>query len=169
MIRIIAIFVCVLLQSSFSSFVPIFGLTPDFIIIGLVLLASKNDVLDGIKIGVIAGLLQDLVSYGYFGMGLFVKTLSGFSAAFLKKQIFSDNILSKMAIAFIVVIINGAATLIFMNMFYFHINIIKELITVTLPTAVYTGVMLGLILIIREIVLIVFSRMVKYGIRTSSR
>lgn len=170
MSKIIIIFVCFLLQSSSGNFLSMFNILPDFIVIGIVLITSKNNILNGVKIGVAAGLVQDLLSYGAFGTGLFVKTLDGFFAGFFKKQIFSDNILSSMVIVSLIVVLNGLFSLIFMNIFYTRINILKELYFLTLPAAVCTGLFLGAVLLFKEIFKIIFNRILKYyGIRTASR
>ncbi|MFH1823935.1 MAG: rod shape-determining protein MreD [Candidatus Firestonebacteria bacterium] len=156
-IRLIVIFVCFLFQS--SSFISIFNISPDFILIGVVLVVLKNDVVDGIKIGIFAGLLQDVLSSGTFGIGLFTKTLSGFFAALLKKQIFSDSLLSKMLIVFLVVLINGASSLILMSLFYVKINIFNELYSITLPTAVYTSLLLCVLLLLKKILINISKKM----------
>ena len=170
MIKYIILFVCFLLQSTSANFVSVFGIVPNFILIGIILLVSRKDLFDGIRLGVFVGLLQDLLSFGYFGIGLFVKTLSGFSTSFFKKQIFSDNIISKMIIVVISVIINGISTVIFISAFYKKIDIYKDIITVTLPAAVYTSLILGAILLIKEKSLKISRKILKYyGIRAFTR
>lgn len=149
--RLFVIFVCFLLQS--SSFISIFNIQPNFILIGIVIVTLKNDLLDGIKIGLFAGLFQDIISYGTFGMGLFTKTLSGFFAALLKKQIFSDNILSKMLIVFLVTLLDGATSLILINLFYTKVNILNALYSTTLPIAICSGLILGVFLLFERILI----------------
>ena len=126
------------------------SITPDFVLICIVIVTVKDEISSGLKVGALAGLIQDLISNGTFGMGLFVKTFSGFIAAFSKKQIFSDNIVSKMFIVLIVTLVDGIISLFLLNIFYARISVMKEFLTLTLPMAVYNGILLGVILLIRD-------------------
>ena len=146
--KIIGLFVCFLLQASCRDYLLFFGAAPDFIILGLVLIIKKNNILDGVLFGAGSGLVYDLVSYGAFGAGIFSLTLAGFIIAFLKKHVFSDNVFSKALIAFIVTLLYGLLSLLFLNMFYSNINVFGELLRIALPVSLFTALLLFLAVII---------------------
>ncbi|MEI6845910.1 MAG: rod shape-determining protein MreD [Candidatus Firestonebacteria bacterium] len=146
LIRILILFSGLLFQTAVRDNFLLLGYAPDFLIIGLVLAVKKNNLLDGVLLGAGCGLLYDLVSYSYFGFGIFTLTLAGFFTAFLKKQVFTDNVFSKMLIALLVCLINGIVSLLIINYFYAPVNLTLELVRLVLPVSVYTSVLLTVLL-----------------------
>ena len=146
--KIIGLIFCFLLQASCRDNLLIFGIAPDFIILGLVLVIKKNSKLDGVLFGAGCGLFYDLISYNTFGTGIFTLTLSGFIIAFLKKHVFSDNIFSNVIITLLAALFNGMLSLVLLQFFYININILNELVRISLPVSLYTSLLLFLIVII---------------------
>ncbi len=146
--KIIGLLVCFLLQASCRKYLLFSGIAPDFIILGLVLAIKKNDLLDGTIYGAGCGLFYDLISYGTFGAGVFTLTISGFIIAFLKKHVFSDNVFSKILITLIITLVSGFLSLSFLYLFYTKINVLSELLRITLPLALSTSFVLFLAVVI---------------------
>jgi len=148
LLRIFFLFLFFLFQLAVRDNLLFFGFAPNLLIIGLVLTVKKNNLLDGVLLGAGCGLLYDLVSYGYFGFGIFSLTLSGFLTAFFKKQVFTDNAGSKMLIAFLLTLLNGIISLFVINYFYVPVNLTREFVRVVLPEALCTSVFLGALLLL---------------------
>ncbi len=146
--KIIGLIICFLLQASCRNYLIIFGVAPDFLILGLVLAVGKKNLLEGILLGAGCGVVYDLLSYGAFGTGIFSFTLAGFVIAFLKKQVFSDNVISGVLIALIVTLLNSLLALLLVNFFYIGIDLLGELLRVALPVSIYTSLLLFLVVTI---------------------
>ncbi|MEI7903787.1 MAG: rod shape-determining protein MreD [Candidatus Firestonebacteria bacterium] len=140
-------FICFLLQTSFTGFMAVGNAMPNFVIIGLVLIISKEGPGNGIKTGIVAGLFQDLISGAAFGTGLIVKVLDGFLIGLLKRQTFSDNLISKAAIGIIVTLSDGLASLLILYFTAGSFNIGGAFFLRVLPNALYTGIIIFVLLV----------------------
>ena len=139
-------FICFLLQTSFTRYMAVGSIAPNFVIIGLVLIISKEGPVNGLKVGVFAGLFQDLISGAAFGTGLIVKVIDGFLTGFLKSQTFSDNLISKTIIGFVVTLADGFATLVMLYLSTGSFGLTGVFFFRVIPNALYTGFILIIIL-----------------------
>jgi rod shape-determining protein MreD len=76
------LFFLVVLQILLNNFLTIKGVTPDFVLIGVVYIALKEGQISGAVAGFAAGLLLDLYFGESIGISALAKTLSGFIAGY---------------------------------------------------------------------------------------
>ncbi len=139
----VLLFLCFLLQTSLGREFAVLGAAPNFLVIALVFTSSKKGAVDSmIRYGLPLGLMQDFVSSGYFGLGLTVQAVNGFFAGLLLKQTYSENYLSKAGIAALVTLIDGFASLVLLNVYYGGPNIFTHFFFYTVPSALYTGLLM---------------------------
>ncbi|MCX5776432.1 MAG: rod shape-determining protein MreD [Candidatus Firestonebacteria bacterium] len=147
LIRVFVLFIFFLFQLALRDSFVLWGITPNFLIIGLALTVKKNNLLDGVLIGAGCGLFYDFISYSTFGSGILTLTFAGFLTVFLTKHIFTENKFSKVLIVFLVALLHGAITLFIINYFYARINIAVEIIRLALPVSIYSALLYSLLLL----------------------
>ena len=81
------VIVALILQVAYFSFYPLGGVTPDLLLIVVIILALFNGPRHGAYWGFLAGLLQDLFSGGLFGVNIVSKLLLGYTFGFLKQKL----------------------------------------------------------------------------------
>ncbi len=141
------LFLCFLLQTSLGREIAVLGAGPNFLVIALVFTSSKKGPIDSmIRYGLPLGLMQDFASSGYFGLGLTVQAANGFFAGLLLKQTYGDNHLSKAGIAALVTLIDGFVSLALIKFYYGGGNIFASFFSYTGPSALYTGLLMFILL-----------------------
>jgi len=94
-------FLALLVQTSFSQQMKLTGVKPDLLLIFTVFVALDNDPDVGGVYGFSVGLLLDLLGGGIVGSNSLAKTLLGSSLGFLRKLVFGENRLVKVALVFV--------------------------------------------------------------------
>lgn len=74
------------IQVTFASMLSFDNITPDFVVILLVLFTLKRGQFNGTVLGFSYGLLFDLISGGLIGSAAFSKTVSGFIAGYFYNE-----------------------------------------------------------------------------------
>ena len=87
------------LQSLFSSYGKLFGITPDLLLIVVVIWGVWRGGVEGALLGFTLGLFQDIFSSTVY-LHLISKTLVGFSAGILKENLYGDESYISMILVF---------------------------------------------------------------------
>ena len=69
----------------------IFGVKPELLLIAVLFFGFNFGIARGIEVGIIAGILKDIFSVGYFGISIISFTLTGFIAGCLKDKLLKEN------------------------------------------------------------------------------
>lgn len=98
--------ISLILQSTLFTHLAIAGVKPDLILIFVVLYAFLNGPREGAVIGIIGGLVQDLLFGQYIGLNAITKLTVGFLFGYLERKIYKENLLIPMLVVFAATIAN---------------------------------------------------------------
>jgi rod shape-determining protein MreD len=99
-------FICFILQSTIFSHLTVAGVKPDLVLILIIFYALLHGPKEGMKIGIIGGLMQDLI-FGYnIGMNSVAKVIVGFVFGLLERKIYKENLLIPMVALFLGTFLN---------------------------------------------------------------
>ena len=95
-----------ILQSTFISVLPI-KIKPDLVFVMVVLFALLNGVRDGMVVGGLAGLLQDILRGRLIGMNLLALALTSCIVGWLENKIYKENIMVPVVVVFLATLLHG--------------------------------------------------------------
>lgn len=72
--------VLLILQSTAFSYIAIYGIKPDFLLILVILNGFLRGTREGAFLGFLAGVIQDMTYGGYFGLNALTKMAAGYLA-----------------------------------------------------------------------------------------
>lgn len=132
------------IQTTVNRFVHIDQLFPDILLIISVFIGLEFGKSNGFKCGLVIGLLEDTISYGYLGMETFVNAMTGFSAGFLREHFMYDSTPVRWTLVLLFSLFNGLVFLavsrevlqIDLSPGFFHRFLIQALLNVILTTPV---------------------------------
>ena len=138
-----------LFQSSIASSISIFGVKPDLLVLVLFMFAVKCGVLPATYVGFFIGLAQDLYTPGILGQNALAKTVAGFFAGLFNEKVVRVDPILQVILIFIVFIVNDS---IFLGVQLMRSGgsmnlILTDMITATVPRALYSLVFAALPLI----------------------
>jgi len=128
-----------LLQEMLVPFITIKTASPDLLLIIVAVAGFIEGPVTGATVGLVAGLLQDLVIPGSVGLNLLIKTLVGFLAGKVERTVFGSSMLMPLIGFFIV---SFSAQLLYIFTAFLFGDLIEVSIAfkaVLLPSAVYTA------------------------------
>ncbi|WP_408954914.1 rod shape-determining protein MreD [Natroniella sp. ANB-PHB2] len=125
-------FVC---QALFFSRGVLGQITPDFLLIVVMILSINYGKTAGGIAGFLAGFLQDLFSGGLFGINIISKTLVGFLVGFFKKKVYQDSFSLPPLILFFATVINQVLVILFTNYLFSFVTLEQAIEGVILPLA----------------------------------
>ncbi len=150
--NILIIALALLVQSTILWRFSIMGIKPDLAMLVLILLVNSSSQVESIVYGFIIGFLQDVYTPEFLGANAFTMSLMGFLLDNVKERLTVENYSVKIGVAFTACIIHDLISLSFYTKLDF--SMMKELfIRESLPGAVYTSVILFIIVLIREFVI----------------
>ena len=133
------------IQGILGPWFAIQKIRPDFLLIFIIFIGQREGKIFGQISGFSFGLLIDLLGMGTFlGLSIFVKTLAGFLAGYLKNQKRKINIFSYYSIILVILFTH----FFFFYSFYYHslhLSLQYRIIRYILPSVIYTGVFYFLI------------------------
>ncbi len=133
------------IQGLVGPWLAIQKIRPDFLLLFIIFIGQKEGKMFGQLSGFSIGLLADLLGMGTFiGLSIFVKTISGFLAGYLKNQKNKMNVFSYYIMVLIIIFIH----FFFMYIFYYHsmnLSFQYRIIRYVLPSVIYSGVFYFLI------------------------
>jgi len=101
------LFVAVLLQSSILPMISVWGQSIDLLLILVVVHALLFGLYEGAVIGFFAGLLEDLLAGGVFGLALLPKFFLGAAFGLLHRRVFKENPFVPVSACFVASVLAG--------------------------------------------------------------
>ncbi len=81
----------ILLQSTALNFIAINGIKPDLVLVLIILNGFLRGTREGAFLGFVGGVMQDLVSGGYFGMYALTNITAGYLGGLGEGRLYRDN------------------------------------------------------------------------------
>jgi len=81
----------ILLQSTALNFIAINGIKPDLVLVLVILNGFLRGTREGAFLGFVSGVMQDLVSGGYFGMYALINMTAGYLGGLGEGRLYRDN------------------------------------------------------------------------------
>ncbi|PID59657.1 MAG: rod shape-determining protein MreD [Ignavibacteriae bacterium] len=141
-----------IIQVSVIPLLAIGTITPDLVLILVVIFALKYGQFNGTIYGAIAGLTFDLISGGILGSAMFAKTISGFITGYFFNENKVDQNLSTMYLLLVVFI---AATV---NSFFYLLIISSEIKLTVAHLIVEQGILPGLYTALFVLPIVIFNQ-----------
>lgn len=130
----------IVFQTTVANIISIKGISPDFLLIWIVLIAIRYGQVESTLFGFIIGLLYDLATGGVIGLSSLSKSLSGFMAGYFFNENKIEITLSSYRFLLIVLL-----TSVIHNLFYYliflqgsELNTFRSIVMVGGITALYT-------------------------------
>lgn len=129
--------ITVIMQSTIVPLLSIKGIHPDVLLLIVVSYALLSGKENGVGMGFFAGLLQDLVSGGIFGVGTISKLATGYMFGLAERKVFKEHVLLPILATFVATIFNGLGGVILLSVFGYKVNFIAALTQNILPLVGY--------------------------------
>jgi len=126
-----------LLQIIFAPSLTILGVTPNFLMVAVIILAFIRGSKEGTIIGFVAGLLFDLIGTAAIGPMALALTLTGFVAGILKEQIFAHSWVLPVTVLGIASLVAETIYLIMITALGLPMDFFIALVSRALPGALY--------------------------------
>ncbi len=144
----ICIFVLVIIQSTFLEYIKIYNIKPNLLIVFVIAVALLRGNVEGAVVGLILGLLQDVISgrvIGFYGLlGMYLGVIIGS----VNKRLYRENF-------FVIIFFTLAASITYESIVFiltvflkYNADILYSFRTFILPEAVYNSVLSVFIYII---------------------
>jgi len=136
---LLLVLVTLILQTTALNYMVIYGFKPDLVLILVILNGFLRGTREGAFLGFSAGILQDLVSGGYFGLNAITEMVAGYLAGLGKDRLYRDN---RVIAAGLTWVCTMGAQLIFYILLLsvdVPVPVVKALAYVILPTAFYNA------------------------------
>ena len=126
-----------LMQVIFGSSLSILGVTPNFLMVAVVLIAFVRGSKEGTIVGFIAGLLFDFIGATVVGPMALALTITGFVAGILKEQIFAGGWLMPVSVLGVASLVSETVYLILIVALGLPMDFFAALFTRAVPGALY--------------------------------
>jgi rod shape-determining protein MreD len=124
-----------------ATWLKALNVTPDLVLILVVSLGLLRGPDQGLIFGLIAGFFMDLLSGGIIGVHALSKMALGFSAGFMEKTIFKDNLLIPSFTVFGATLLFESFNIIMYIAFNAHYNFLGTFVSSILPMAFYNAIL----------------------------
>ncbi|PRR82442.1 rod shape-determining protein MreD [Clostridium vincentii] len=125
---LLAIFLLIV-DNSFAPFISIKGAWPSFLFIFAIAYSIINGPKEGMIIGIIAGLLQDIFFYDGFGVNTLINMIFCFTAGNIGEDIWREKSLIPTITVFIMTILKYLVVFIIFYLLKIHIDFFRGVIT----------------------------------------
>lgn len=134
-----------ILQTTILNFIVIRGVKPDLVLILVILNGFLRGTREGAFLGFVGGVLQDLVSGGYFGVNALSKMFAGYLAGLGEGRLYRDNRIIAAGLTGICTI--GAQMLYYLllTLVDVQINILTAFADIIIPVGLYNMLVVLLI------------------------
>ena len=126
-----------LLQVVFGSSLSILGVTPNFLMVAVIVIAFVRGSKEGTIVGFIAGLLFDFIGTTVIGPMALALTLTGFVAGILKEQVFAGGWLLPVSVLGVASLVSESVYLMVITALGLPMDFFAALFTRALPGALY--------------------------------
>lgn len=132
------------LQVMIAPHIPIFGVTPNLLLLVVITLAFVEGAPAGAAAGFAAGLLMDLLSTGPIGAWALVMSVTGYLSGSLKQNLFAEGWLAPVTVGVIAALVADFAYLIVVTVIGVGPSFWSALGRLVLPRAVYNAILVML-------------------------
>lgn len=141
----LVIILAFVLQNTLMPLFQIFGIQPDLVLVTVVCFSFIEGQVIGGANGFLGGLFQDFVSLRGFGVNALSLTIIGYGTGLVEQTVFAGNLLLVIPAVTLATILSQFlyVWLAFLVGYQVHLSFLK----VTLPTAVYNGLLSPLVFI----------------------
>ncbi len=136
---LLLVLVTLILQTTALDYMAIYGVKPDLVLILAILNGFLRGTREGAFLGFSAGILQDLVSGGYFGLNALTKMVAGYLAGFGKDRLYRDNRVIAAGLTWVCTVWSQLVFYILLLLVNVSVPVVKALTYVILPTAFYNA------------------------------
>lgn len=126
-----------LIQTTFAPSLAILGTVPNFLLVGVVVMAFVYGSAQGTMIGFVAGLAYDLIGTATVGPMALTLTLTGFAAGMLQEQIFAAGWLLPVSVLGVTSLLTETLYLSILLLLGERLSFGTALLTRALPGALY--------------------------------
>ena len=126
-----------LLQIILGSSLSILGVTPNFLMVAVVVIAFVRGSKEGTIVGFIAGLLFDFIGTTVIGPMALTLTVTGFVAGILKEQIFAGGWLLPVSVLGVASLVSESVYLMVITALGLPMDFFAALFTRAVPGALY--------------------------------
>ena len=139
----VAILVLLLLQTTFVPFLSIGGFLPDVLLSWVVYIAVTRGQLEATITGFAVGLLQDVVTVQFFGLGALTKTLAGFVAGYFFNENLTEQTLGSYRFLLITLLSSFVHNLLYYGIFLQGIQdaLLTTMVEFSVAVSLYTALM----------------------------
>lgn len=132
-------------QISVGNLFSIYGVKPDLVLLLVIFNALLQGHREGAFMGFFAGLIEDLLIFGWPGLNVLVKMAAGYLAGLGKNSLYQDNLLVVIIISWTVTL--AAQMLYYLLLLYMQIQVTPALamFQVMLPVATYNAILVPLL------------------------
>lgn len=130
-----------ILQTTVLDFVAIKGVKPDLVALLVVLNGFLLGPREGAFLGFAGGILEDLISGSYIGMGALSKMLSGYLAGAAGERFYRESVLIATGVAFIAASAGSVVHYLLLLYLGIYVPPFDALLRVVLPSALYTALL----------------------------
>ncbi|MBI3787468.1 MAG: rod shape-determining protein MreD [Ignavibacteriales bacterium] len=129
-----------LLQTTFIPFLSIGGFLPDVFVVWIVYTAIRRGQIEATVAGFIVGLLQDVVTTQFFGLGAMSKTVCGFAAGYFFNENNTEQILGSYRFILITLICSLIHNVLYYGMFLQGSgdSVLSNILEFSIATTIYT-------------------------------
>jgi len=125
------------IEKNLLHLISIKDVTPDLILIFVIIISLRENKSKATVIGFIAGLIQDVFATGFFGLSTLTKTIVGFWGAFFQQPKKRYNLSAYASVVSILVIVHEIIFGFIYNL-GIHLGFFRLMFQFMLPRALYT-------------------------------
>ena len=129
--------VTIIIQSTLMPLISIKGIHPDLLLVIVVSYALLSGKEKGVGMGFFAGLLQDLVSGGIFGISTLSKLATGYMFGLAERKVFKEHVLLPVLATLVATLFNGLVGIILLLLFGYKIDIAAAIMQNIVPLLGY--------------------------------
>jgi len=149
-IFIFLVLICLVLQVTLVGGLQFKGGKPDFLLILIVLWTWNTDWREGLTLGFIVGILEDILFSPLLGLNTFSLCLVGFLTGEIKERVYEENIASVLLTVGLASILNGAAIFFWSSVFHLSVSFLKKFSSLVLVSSLYNCLLVFFIFLARE-------------------
>jgi len=134
---LMTLFAAFVMQVMFAPPLSIMGVTPNFLMVAVVVIAFMRGSRDGTILGFFAGLLFDLIGTTVVGPMALALTITGFIAGLMKEQIFASSWVLPVTVLGVASLIAETIYLVMLTALGMPMSFFSAFFTRALPGALY--------------------------------
>jgi len=136
---LLLILFALILQTTAFNYLAIYGIKPNLILILVILNGFLRGTREGAFLGFSAGLMQDLVSGGVFGLNALTKLVAGYLAGLGEGRLYRENRVIAAGLTWVCTL--GAQLIFYILLLLIDVSVplVEALVYIILPSAFYNA------------------------------